>query len=249
LQHSTYLYIQAPEIRRVLSLHGAETQTTQATSLTSQAAGAVLSNTHLTSSSNTLTHTDGPAGKSDDRGAGPNSQKSSDEFGVDDDIDDMGTNSKSDGVEVEEELNLDKGSREDSSSESEDDLSWDNGEDLTDKERAAIMRMDKFSRAQVMSQRRRRRLEAEDTTSWDNGEPLTAEERKKMMTLSLYERVREMNIRRNKRMELELLNDVRSKFGELPAAKSQPTSSRGPRKPRPAHDRIPTSERRSKRNK
>jgi hypothetical protein len=111
---------------------------------------------------------------------------------------------------------------EESANESDDDMEWDNGEPLTAQERAKMMKMDSFSRAEEMKRRRRKRLDEEDT-SWDNGEPITAEERSALMKLSRYEREREMNIRRNRRLLSGIKDDSKLLFDSIKASKLNPS--------------------------
>jgi hypothetical protein len=130
--------------------------------------------------------------------------------------------------------------------EEDDDTSWDNGEPLTAEERANILKLDIFSRAQEMKRRHRERLDREDN-SWDNGEPLTPEERAAMMRLPRYERERAMNIRRNKRMTQAIHAGFDGLFTGLDGkepAKTKPNPKAGAR----SKEILATEPRRSSRN-
>lgn len=137
-------------------------------------------------------------------------------------------------IQVEDDL-VHKGateSDEDSGEESESDHdpSWDNGEQLTDKERAKIMLMDKFSRTQEMNCRRRARIQNEDM-SWDNGEPLTEEERAAIIRLPWHERECAMNIRYRKRLEKELADEYSHLFTDLGTQKKPRPRAKKPKPP------------------
>jgi hypothetical protein len=110
---------------------------------------------------------------------------------------------------------------EESPDESDNDIEWDNGEPLTAQERAKMMEMDSFSRAEEMKCCQRKRLE--EDTSWDNGEPITAKEHSALMKLSWYEREQEMNIQRNQRLLSGIKDDYRSLFNSLKASKLNPS--------------------------